>query len=57
MYNGSVASPSWYAFPVEDEAMTETMLAQHTVYAIGNLSKEASPPPFFLAVGFHKPHV
>jgi iduronate 2-sulfatase len=57
MYNGTVATPSWYAFPVEDEEMTETMLAQHTVDTITNLSATKLPHPFFLAVGFHKPHV
>lgn len=36
--------------------MTETMLAEHTVSVIKNLS--ATPnQPFFVAVGFHKPHV
>lgn len=57
MYNGTVASPSWYAFPNTDEEMTETMLAQHTVDTITNLSSSKLPHPFFLAVGFHKPHV
>jgi hypothetical protein len=41
------------------------MLAEHTVGVIGNLSKAAmaaveagvEPTPFFVAVGFHKPHV
>ena len=51
-YNGTVASPSWYAFPNTDEEMTETMLAQHTVETIANLSSSKLPHPFFLAVGF-----
>ena len=59
-YHGLPASPSWFAFDVPDENMTETMLAEHTVETIANLSKAATPEyenPFFLAVGFHKPHV
>ena len=55
MYNGSVASPSWYAFDVDDEQMTETMLAEHAVDTLRNLSTHALPAPFFVAVGFHKP--
>ena len=55
MYNGSVATPSWYAFDVPDEQMTETMLAQHAVDTLRNLSTHALPAPFFVAVGFHKP--
>ena len=51
-YNGTVASPSWYAFPNTDEEMTETILAQHTVETIANLSSSKLPHPFFLAVGF-----
>ena len=52
MYNGTVATPSWYAFPNTDEEMTETMLAQHTVDTIANFSANELPHPFFLAVGF-----
>ena len=53
-----------FAFDVDEETMSETMLAQHTVDTIRNLSLAAEhaastkgvpePPPFFLAVGFHK---
>jgi iduronate 2-sulfatase len=57
MYNGTVATPSWFAFPNRDEEMTETMLAQHTVDTIANISASSQLTPFFLAVGFHKPHV
>jgi len=59
MYNGKVANPSFYAFDVDDEEMTETMLAEYGVQTIQNLSKVVldEAPPFFLAVGFHKPHV
>ena len=96
MFNGSVATPSWYpflnlcefhfpgvypepvladhivfignnsnsavfrsrryAFPNKDEEMTETMLAQHTVDTIANLSSSKLPQPFFLAVGFVSLH-
>ena len=51
MYNGKIATPSWYAFPNKDEEMTETMLAQHTVDTIKNFSAIRNRP-FFLAVGF-----
>jgi arylsulfatase A-like enzyme len=64
MYHGSVATPSWYAFDVEDEEMSETQLAEFAVKTIQNLSAAAADSgagglskPFFLAVGFHKPHV
>jgi arylsulfatase A-like enzyme len=68
-FNGKPAQPSWYAFDVDDEAMGETQLALHIVSTIKNLSDtamlaaaetatDAPPPaPFFVAVGFHKPHV
>ena len=45
-----------YAFPNKDEEMTETMLAQHTVDTIANLSSSKLPQPFFLAVGFVRLH-
>lgn len=54
---GNGSQPSWYAFPNADEEMTETKLAQNAVDTIANLSARALPPPFFLAVGFHKPHI
>jgi len=61
-YNGKDASPSWFAFDVPDDEMAETKLAEHAVDTIANLSKSSQPGmgdgrPFFLAVGFHKPHV
>ena len=55
LYNGSVATPSWYAVDVPDEQMTETMLAEHAVDTLRNLSPHALPAPFFVAVGLHKP--
>jgi iduronate 2-sulfatase/deleted-in-malignant-brain-tumors protein 1 len=55
---GNGSQPSWYAFPnTEEEEMRETKLAQNAVDTIVNLSARALPPPFFLAVGFHKPHI
>ena len=56
-YHGKAATPLWFAFDVEDEVMTETMLAEHGVQTIANLSKGELTAPFFVAVGFHKPHV
>ena len=65
LYDGKKATPSWYAFDVEDIDMAETQLANHAVNTLSNLSATAvaaraagrNPQPFFLAVGFHKPHV
>jgi len=56
------ARMSWFAFGVENEEMTETMLAELAVEAIRNVSRVAASQnaraqPFFLAVGFLKPHV
>jgi arylsulfatase A-like enzyme len=46
MYNGKSATPTWYAFDVEDEAMSETEIALRTVRT------QAYPAraPFFLRV-------
>ena len=51
-YNGSVASPSWFAYDLDDDEMSEGPLAQHAVDYIHNLSNATIPDavgrPFFL---------
>ena len=51
-----------YAYEASDEEMSETKLAEHTVATIHALEARqltgavTAPAPFFVAVGFHKPH-
>jgi len=62
---GVKASPSWFAFDSDDIGMSEGQLANNAVQTLRNLSaahevaraRGAAAKPFFLAVGFHKPHV
>eukprot|EP00756_Hemistasia_phaeocysticola_P050454 Hpha_TRINITY_DN2528_c0_g1::TRINITY_DN2528_c0_g1_i1::g.1407::m.1407/K01136/IDS; iduronate 2-sulfatase len=48
--------PCFWKYDTEDDTMVaDGMLAQHAAKTLTNLSHRATP--FFLAVGFHKPHV
>jgi len=44
----------WGAFPDSDQEMPDHQLAQ---WAAGELGAQAAGEPFFLAVGFYRPHV
>ena len=58
---------SWLAIDESDGKTQDTLVAEHAVRTIANLSaataaaatdaKSPPAPPFFLAVGFHKPHL
>jgi len=43
---------------VEDDAKyTDGMIADHAVETLRNATRGISAPPFFIAVGFHRPHL
>eukprot|EP01065_Artemidia_motanka_P008387 TRINITY_DN14215_c0_g1_i1.p1 TRINITY_DN14215_c0_g1~~TRINITY_DN14215_c0_g1_i1.p1 ORF type:complete len:539 (+),score=166.32 TRINITY_DN14215_c0_g1_i1:50-1618(+) len=56
-HNGTAQTePCFWKYSTErDEDVADGMLAQHAAEVITNLSKKEKP--FFVAVGFHKPHV
>lgn len=56
-HNGTTnTTPCFWKYDTDDDSMVaDGMLAQHAAKTLTNLSHRASP--FFLAVGFHKPHV
>lgn len=59
IFNGS-QGPDWMRSPLTDEEQTDGQLATNTVERLANFSRDgigkAGGKPFFLAVGFHKPH-
>lgn len=52
---GNIRGPSWEKADVPDEAYQDGILAAEAVELLGSL--KAGPQPFFLAVGFAKPHL
>lgn len=56
-YDGSGYNPAFESLDVPDESYPDGVLANMAIAELEELAKSESDKPFFMAVGFYKPHL